>query len=93
MQLQLRGWYFNKGLDWIGRFCSAPYYGHDNELIVDVVLFDRSGKRVGRESPRVRGMGNFEPACPLKEWIEIEPPTFPIGKYAELKDVLKRKRA
>ena len=49
-----------------------------SEVVVDLVLFARSGIRIGRESPALGGPKTFEPACSYEFWRRIEEPSFPI---------------
>lgn len=51
-------------------------YELDGELLLDLVIYDRNGTRVGRESPACGGPRNFEPACPAAHWEPIEEPNF-----------------
>ena len=56
-------------------------------FLVDLVLYDFSGNKIGRESSnepyvyggkRVYGPRSFEPCVPLHYWYRIETPEFPI---------------
>lgn len=60
---------------------------HDDEFLVDLIIYDRSGNKLGRVSPvepfvvlgkRYLGPRTFEPACSLEGWRRIKQPSFPI---------------
>lgn len=54
-----------------------------SQRLVDLVLYEHNGTRIGRESPACGGPRGFEPACPASRWTPIEEPDFPY--LAELR--------
>jgi hypothetical protein len=52
--------------------------GKPGEVLIDLVLYNRSGERIGRDSPAMGGPRTFEPACDSTAWHRIKEPTFPI---------------
>jgi hypothetical protein len=72
--------------DWISDMVGdSPQIGrvrdvYGNGALVDVVLYDRKGERVGRRSPAMGGPTTFEPACPSRLWVVVEPPAFPLPR-------------
>jgi len=70
---------------WVARFDNANYppigkvkrmYQFGDEGLLDVVMFDSYGQRLGRVSPAMGGPTSFEPACPAELWEPIEKPAF-----------------
>jgi hypothetical protein len=53
-------------------------YRDGDDVLVDVVLYDGSGARVGRDSPSFGGPRSFEPACNYRDWHRIAKPVFPL---------------
>lgn len=53
-------------------------YAGNNEVLVDLVIYDCEGTKVGRMTPHEGGPRSFEPACSLDNWQRIKKPTFPI---------------
>ncbi|AOG02845.1 hypothetical protein [Bosea sp. RAC05] len=53
-------------------------YLEGETVLVDLVLFARDGRTIGRESPVMGGPRNFEPACEYKDWQRIREPSFPL---------------
>lgn len=51
-------------------------YRCGSELVLDLVLFSRSGDRTGRASPSCGGPRTFEPACSAALWALIAKPDF-----------------
>lgn len=51
---------------------------------LDLVLYDRMGNRIGRESPAFGGPRGFEPCCHAEHWRRIHEPVFPVPKYCFL---------
>lgn len=49
------------------------------ETLVDLVIYDRDGRALGRVSPAMGGPRKFEPACDYKDWQRTGEPKFPIG--------------
>lgn len=49
------------------------------EMIVDLVIYGRDGRKIGRESPALGGPRTYEPACSYSNWQRIEPPDFPLS--------------
>jgi hypothetical protein len=56
-------------------FCS---YGQ--EWIMDAVLYNEDGKKIGRKSPACGGPTNYEPALLCDDWMPIKKPEFPLEK-------------
>ena len=47
--------------------------------LVDVVVYDRFGEYVGRDSPPEGGPTTFEPACDKSNWMPLAGrPAFPV---------------
>jgi len=44
--------------------------------LLDLVIFNRNGTRIGRQSPSMGGPRGFEPACSSQRWERIERPDF-----------------
>lgn len=59
------------------------------EATLDLVIYDRSGERIGRESPAMGGPRGFEPCCPASDWAQILKPAFPLQKYEPMFRVVK----
>lgn len=55
-------------------------YWDGDEALLDLVIYDWRGEKVGRESPACGGPRTFEPACTAAYWERIAEPTFPIGQ-------------
>lgn len=53
-------------------------YGEGDEVLLDLVLYDWKGDKVGRESPACGGPRTFEPACSAEGWERVAEPDFPI---------------
>lgn len=53
-------------------------YRIGGDVLVDLVLYDRDGGKVGRRSPACGGPRSFEPACNYDDWQRISEPEFPI---------------
>ena len=74
-----------KPRDWVsdnsGRVARVRtvYEGSPGEVLFDLVIYDREGTMVGRESPHMGGPRTFEPACATDGWHRISEPTFPIA--------------
>lgn len=70
--------------DWVatehGRVAKVKHVWSDGvaPVLLDLVIIDRRGKQVGRESPAMGGPRSFEPACDPEGWIRISEPTFPL---------------
>ena len=43
---------------------------------LDIVLYSKTGRRIGRESPVMGGPQGFEPCCCAEFWEPIEKPDF-----------------
>ena len=54
--------------------------GEDAGDYLNICLYGPDGARLGRVSPPMGGPRDFEPACPVSNWVEIEHPTFPLGQ-------------
>ena len=53
-------------------------YRDGDDVLVDLVLYDGSGVRIGRESPSFGGPRSFEPACNYRDWHRIAKPAFTL---------------
>lgn len=60
---------------------------HEDGLL-DLVMYDRAGTRLGRTSPAMGGPRHFEPCCSPEGWRPIEEPGFPLSNFAFLRDVV-----
>ncbi len=60
---------------------------HDDDTL-DIVLYARSGQKIGRESPDMGGPTGFEPCCPGYLWRPIYEPKFPLRRYAYVNEVV-----
>lgn len=49
-----------------------------DEILFDLVMYDRNGDKVGRISPAMGGPRSFEPACPISGWRRIAEPSWPV---------------
>ena len=56
---------------------------------VDVVIYDRTGRALGRTSPPMGGPTAFEPCCNPSGWKVIDPPNFPLPKYEYLRNCVR----
>lgn len=70
--------------DWVatenGRVAKVKRVWSDGTapVLLDLVIFDRRGQQVGRQSPAMGGPRTFEPACDPDGWVRISEPTFPL---------------
>ena len=53
-------------------------------VVVDLVLYDRNGGKIGRASPPLGGPRTYEPNLDYADWRRIEKPNFPITLRWEL---------
>lgn len=53
-------------------------YDCEGEILLDLVMYDRNGEKIGRISPACGGPRNYEPACSASIWERIEAPVFPL---------------
>ncbi len=53
-------------------------YRDCSDVLVDLVLYNASGTRVGRESPSFGGPRSYEPACDYSDWHRVAKPIFPV---------------
>lgn len=56
----------------------SVYEASPGEILLDLVIFDRDGNRLGRVSPVMGGPRTFEPACSSERWHRVKKPTFPL---------------
>lgn len=75
-------WLFDGG-NQIGR-AKSDVYEVCGRMLIDVVLYDRDGTRIGRQSPAEGGPRHFEPALDPSEWTVIEKPRFPLSRFEYL---------
>ena len=54
----------------------CPLDGKPAAWLLDLVLYAKDGKRIGRETPAMGGPTRFEPSCPADFWAPIEKPDF-----------------
>lgn len=71
--------------DWVASHNNAGYVAkvknvvrYKDEVLVDLILFSRTGERIGRESPAMGGPRTYEPSCDYANWHRISKPEFPI---------------
>lgn len=81
-------WIVRRDGAYIGRV--KDVYEDEPYKLIDIVLYNRDGSRLGRESPAMGGPRDFEPACPQELWEPIKPPAFPLPRYGNLIDFVKR---
>lgn len=55
---------------------------------LDIVLFDRCGRQIGRLTPPMGGPRGFEPNCSPDGWRPIAKPDFPATKFAFIHDLV-----
>lgn len=48
-------------------------------ILLDVVIYDRQGNRLGRVSPACGGPRAFEPCLSANDWRRIAEPDFPVS--------------
>lgn len=59
-------------------------YGSEGDLLLDIVMYDHRGNKLGRISPACGGPRTFEPACPAENWRRVNEPQFPmVPKWVE----------
>jgi hypothetical protein len=77
--------------DWVasreelGSWTNQPQFGKVREVygdLMDVVLYDTEGEKVGRESDPLDGPTEFEPCLPCADWVVIQKPKFPLPRYS-----------
>lgn len=56
-------------------------YVFDKEALIDIVIFDCNGSKIGRESEPCGGPTSFEPACLAVDYTVIVKPIFPLPRY------------
>ncbi len=68
--------------DWVSNASQVAMvkdvYLAQGEIVLDLVLYSRSGDKIGRESPACGGPRSFEPCCPSSGWFRIKKPDFPM---------------
>lgn len=64
----------------IGQVKDCYWDGTEQDWVVDLVLFNADGRRIGRESPSMGGPKTFEPAVPVRHWDRITEPAFPLSR-------------
>ena len=74
------------GVQLIGRVKDVYTDAWTGETLIDIIVYDRGGNRIGRESPSMGGPTSFEPACTASNWKEIKEPNFPLTQWAYIKD-------
>lgn len=62
--------------------------GQESEPMVDLIIYDRDGERIGRESPAMGGPRGYEPCCGALHWKRIQRPDFPLPRMYALHEVL-----
>lgn len=63
----------------VARVRAVDFDPAEAETIVDLVLYARDGRKVGRESPAFGGPRSYEPACSYSNWRRIAKPEFPLS--------------
>lgn len=86
--MQKGDWIFD-GCDSFGK-AKSDIYEVCGRMHVDVVLYARSGERIGRMSPPMGGPRHFEPACSAEDWTVVKKPKFPLSRYSDLRQILVR---
>ncbi len=66
----------------VGRVRGSRLEG-GGRVLMDVVIFDADGNKVGRASPHMGGPRSFEPSIPFEGWRRIERPVFPIERLPD----------
>jgi hypothetical protein len=69
--------------DWVQDGCDRiakikDVWEDRGQVLLDLVMFDHSGDKLGRVSPVMGGPRTFEPACSAQGWERIAKPDFPI---------------
>ncbi len=86
--------FHSKSLDLGARIGRVKWVYDDGSL--DIVLYSKTGARIGRESPSMGGPKGFEPYCCADNWEPIERPDFDsianVGFYARHLVRLRRNR-
>ena len=78
--------------DWITNWQEIGRIKHiHDDGSLDIVIYSREGKKIGRTSPIRGGPSGFEPCCNPDVWVVIEEPYFPLRKSFYLKELLERK--
>lgn len=60
---------------------------HDDGTL-DIVIYARSGTKIGRVSPPEGGPRGFEPCCGPDGWAYIVKPNFPLTKFAFIEEIV-----
>ncbi|WP_087865077.1 hypothetical protein [Comamonas thiooxydans] len=61
---------------------NPPGFGAGATL--NLVIYSRTGERLGRVSPAMGGPRGFEPCCDATDWAPIKKPAFSLPKYDPL---------
>ncbi len=59
-----------------------------DDIMLDITLYDRNGKLIGRESTAYDGPKDYEPCCYPYDWVPINKPNFPIEYFIRVEDLL-----
>lgn len=71
---------------WAAQFdVDSPVFGtikdsYPEEGMIDLVVYDWRGNKIGRVSPPMGGPTTFEPCCEAANYRRIEKPTFPMER-------------
>lgn len=75
--------------DWVANQFGIGKVRHVHEDgLLDIVLYARDGKRIGRDSPAMGGPTTFEPCCDPDNWKRIQEPEFPLMRAAYIEEVV-----
>lgn|SRR5574337_473951 len=74
------GWVAQRGVKQPVFGIVKAIYECQGDLLLDIVVYDLKGNRVGRKSPPEGGPTSYEPACPAKNYASIKKPEFPIER-------------
>lgn len=78
-----------KAGDWIydDSLIGKVKYVHDDGLL-DIIIYDRTGEKIGRVSDPLDGPTGFEPCCDPDGWKKILPPQFPLKRHHYLHELV-----
>lgn len=64
----------------IGRVIEVFFDEVDKVMVMNIIVYDHSGNKIGRSSPPEGGPKGFEPCLPCARYEVIEPPVFPLRR-------------
>lgn len=71
-------WVVSSEFQRVAKVQQAYQDSNGSGVLLDLVFYNRDGKRIGRESPAMGGPKKYEPACAAEHWLHIERPDFDI---------------